>query len=546
MCVHKTRMVFVLSAVILFLSGCGEMNTVLPSTGTYQVKAVVNNVSLDDCSLVSSKDKIRPYFARSVSSDPDVTGLVVFLKNSKGEILGEKVHYCLENSLESGSKPAAEATPPKTETSSPKEQADSAQSGDLEDAEKDDSDTDEPPPNSVQSNNETLVPVKQFDKDLPYFPMPEHLPIGQYTLVFQVLGGKQNLYKAERAFYYLADAAFSFRDIQMHLPGITPGSRIIPKGTTIMLEARLDFDSRLDPYIVWYNGKKIISEGKFSDNAGTMLWKTPDQNGFLSLRAEAFPFNVRQGLTGVSREVSLPVSSKATGGNLVSGDTAELLHWYLFEGDLKDSKPPMLPEWALNPKEKKNPRWMPASGSYGLATGPNDIYMLPAVSLSQIKGGRGQFRTRFKPVGDGVIFNAQFGPSLDAGMNLSHENETLILKLNSLLMADSVTVGLPEDGAYVTAVIDFSIMPDRLEAKLDVKANPDFPESIPARADKENAALPVQASGELKVTLGAAAAVQSPSSTTDGKAAQEPLYTALWNEFALLYRSDANETGATE
>jgi len=199
---------------------------------------------------------------------------------------------------------------------------------------------------------------------------------------------------------------------------------------------------------------------------------------------------------------------------------------------------------------------MPASGSYGLATGPNDIYMLPAVSFSQIKAGKGQFQARFKPIGEGIIFNAQFGSSVDVGMNLSYENENLILSLTSPSVTDSVTVGLPESGVYITVVIDFSIMPDILEAKLDVKVNPDSPENIPAQAGKENIVLPVQSNGELKITLGAAAgqenkntgtssAVQS-SSSTDGKAAQEPLYTALWNEFALLYKSDANETEAAE
>ena len=515
MCVQKAKKAFISFVIFSFLTGCGDMNTIImPSTGTYQVRAMVNDVSLDECSLVNSKDTIRPFFARSVSGDPDVTGLVVFLKKSNGEILGKKVHYSLESKSQFGSEAAFTV------------QADSTRDEAL--------DEQQPPPNSTQTDNEILIPVKQFDRDMPCFPMPENLPIGQYIMVFQVLGGKQNLHITEKAIYYLADAGFSFKDIQMYLPGITPGSRIIPKGSTIMLEARLDFDSHLDPYIVWYNGKKIISEGSFSGGTGKILWETPDQNGFLSLRAEAFPFNIRQGLAGSSREISLPVSSKAPDANLLSGDTPQLLHWYLFEGNLKDSKAPALPERTLISKYGKAPQWMPAGGSYGLATGPGDSFTLPTVSFSQISVGSGQFLIRFKPVADGVIFNTRFGYSSDAEMNLSYENKNLILSLSTSSMTNSETIGPFENDAFITAAIDFSIKPNRLEAKLNVKENPDNPGSIPVQTGNENIALAAQISGELKVTLGGTSGPQIVP------AMQEPLFTALWNEFAILNKPNAN------
>jgi hypothetical protein len=93
-------------AFILYLSllsilfACGELNTSLfSSEGTYQVRALVNGNSLESCSLIRQNDKIIPYFAVSVVNDPDLMGLLVYLQNSKGEIIGDRVLYTTDSSI---------------------------------------------------------------------------------------------------------------------------------------------------------------------------------------------------------------------------------------------------------------------------------------------------------------------------------------------------------------------------------------------------------------------------------------------------------------
>jgi len=466
---QKAHFVFVLAIFLIFIS-CEQMDTVFLSTGTYQVKALVNNISLDDCSLISADDNVQPYFVNYTSNDPDITGLVVFLEDARGEIPESRVHFDL-------------------------------------------------------------------DKDLTLFPMPEELPAGYYSMVFRIMGGKKNLYQTEKTFYYLADKSFSFRDIQVYLPSAGAESALVPKSATVMLEARVDFDSTLDPYIIWYDEIKIISEGSFSDGAGRILWKAPEQNGFLSLRAEVFPVRARQGIAGSSREISLPVSSKAPAAALLSDDIPGILHWYVLEGDLKDSMDSKSESLNLKPEEKKEPRWIPAGGSYGLAAGPIDVYMLPLVTFTGTESG--QFIFRFKPAADGSIFTAQFGSSADIEMNLSLESENLILSLISPMMAVKETYG-PLSDDFITAMIDFTIKPDRIKAKLNVKEKQD--ESSQKQSTAENISLAALLDGECRVFLGAAISQKIKTESPDTEAAHDEqagtevkeYFTAVWDEFAIL------------
>jgi hypothetical protein len=60
MCTQKvTGALVVLFLASLFVT-CGELDTVLPSSGTYQVNALVNNSSLNDISLLSKNDRNFP------------------------------------------------------------------------------------------------------------------------------------------------------------------------------------------------------------------------------------------------------------------------------------------------------------------------------------------------------------------------------------------------------------------------------------------------------------------------------------------------------
>ena len=546
--VYTQKVIKIISSLIAlaFLGGCGALDAILPSAGTYKVNALINGQSIDKYSIVSFGDEIQPHFEESVSDDPDVTALMVFLKNSKGDIVGGRFIYTLDmeaaseilsiqeqfikqNSIQNDSEGKGGA---------PDEEPDEEEGEAVSDGEKDAAADEKPElPYYYRKGSETIIPVQYMD-ELPFLPLPKDLPMGWYTMVFHVQSGKENLHKSEKTFFYLADTEFSLKSIQVHLPGITENIQLIPTGMVIMLEAKLVFDTRLEPYIVWYNGKKIISEGRYSDGAWKLLWKMPDQNGFFPITVEVFPVANRQDLAGYSQEISLPVSSKAHGINLLTKDTPELFYWYRFEGNLNESKAPSITGRALVSAGQKEPQWMPAGGTYGLITGSDDTYTLPDVSL--VSGGTEsrKFFFSFKPLDEGGVFTVQFGPTFDVTMELSTEGENLVLSLASPLKTVSATFGPLEPDAFVTAGIDFSIQPDMIAAKLNIMGD------LGNRGEPapETITLAAAVNGDFKTTLGACRKKVSPDIDPETgqeaeteKIPQEPVFTALWDEFALLY-----------
>ena len=722
------RMALTIILVFSLCISCGELDTVLVSSGTYRVQATVNGRSLEACSLVRANDHIRPYFATPVANDPDMTGLSVFIQTPAGVITGKKIRYALQDTEASSSATGSEAwdqpylatnedntnetqsgsaigsedssgiqgnaftnsgsgasggtqggmvadsgassetqsglaadsgisgaaqsdsvaglgisnetqtgTAADSGASSEIQGSPAAGSGNIngtQDGLAADSETSGGMQNdsaadlensggipgfpvvdsetsgtqggsfagsetsggmqsspvtgatsgvqndsgissgtqgssatataSGNSNSgtqsssatgwgtssgtqsgsdaglgtssgtqggpieEVVVRVKSLDQDIPYFTLPEDMAIGQYTMVFQVLGGKETLYRTETRFFYLGRAHFDLRDIQLYLPSVSSGSRLILPGQTVMLDAQLEFDSRLDPYIVWYRGRTIISEGRFTEGAGNILWKASEQTGFHSLRAEVFPVRLRQGFAGLSREISLPVSAKAAAAGYFFGNAPAytplhvpameaavpaqgspktfraaaqsflpvnaavpeshtgaveappveppvLLHWYQLGGNLRDSKTAVSAEWALIPVNEKPPCWAAAGNSYGLSAGPDNAYLLPPITFfpKTADSGGGRFLLHYKPLADGGIFSAVFPlratPARNAGLYLFKEGDSLVLRLSAPGVSDvEIPVSLESAGSrsYITLGIEFFIRPYRLEARL--------------------------------------------------------------------------------
>ena len=454
----------VLLAILVFFGACDDMESFFPA-GTYKMNVEVNGISLDDCSFISSNDKIYPYFEESVTKDPDITALVVFLRNSNGEIAGNKIRYSLDD-----------------------------------DAEED----------------ETLVLVKNLD-DLPFFPIPEYLPVGRYTMVSQVLSEKDVLQKNEKIFYYLSNTVFSYEGINVYLPGLTENTQIIPKETVLLLETQLDFESNVDPYIVWYNGRRKISEGRFSDGAGQLFWKSPDQSGFFTISAEVFPTNNYIGLSGFQKEVSILVSSKTSDLNLVQDDVTQLVHWYIFEGNLNDSKAAASTEKALKPANKKL-QWKSRNGTYGLASGSDNTYTLPKVSISEYKSTNWKALFRFMPFNEGQIFSVLFEEYPDVYINLSMEDQDLVLTLVSPTETVSQIVSLPEEVSFITASVNFSILPNLLSAKINV-----FEDS-----DEQSELQPISLEAGIKDSFRILLGINE-----NNLESGVPVHTALWDEFAL-------------
>jgi len=549
MCVQKFK-IMVFLAVLACLYGCGPMDAILPSTGTYKINFNINDATLNELSFFNLNDKIHPFFEESVSDDPDVTALVVFLRNSRGNTVGWKVVYSIEETVtdKKDKGDAVSPAPPPDPQAQDSPQADLLEDTEEEAAEEDPAEDEllteeeeeedlpavitesEPIQDSYKDGDELVIVVKSLDGVLPDFPLPNNLSVGRYTLVSHVMSGKDILQKIEKSIYYMGKTLFSYDGIQVHLPGIAESAQVIPKGMVVMLETALDFDSRLNPYIIWYNGRRKIDEGYYSDGAGRLLWKAPEQSGFFSLRAEVFPVDNFNGLSGYLNEISLLVSSKTIDVNFVSENIVQLLHWYTFEGNLKDSKMLSSPELELKTDAKNKPKWAAVNGTYGLLAGSQDVFSFPSVSITNDGTETWQMLFRFNPLDDGVILSVQFSNHGDIFMNLKVEDHNLVLELVSPTETVSKTHALPEQDSFIKAGVIFSILPEMLSANINIMG--DY--IVNNEADWEQTGIFAEIEGEFQILLG-----HKPQSDGESETGKKREFTAIWDEFALYFMPPA-------
>jgi len=561
--------VLILFSSLLVLSGCGELSTSLfPAGGTYQVKALVNDTLLESCSIIRQGDKIIPYFAVSVEGDPDLTGLLVYLQNPNGDIVGQKVLYTihpvdgavLQETLQ-------EDKASKGKDSGDNDSAASSGAGESETVgqTEDDSKQLTEKQASVDSKSaakkyDTVIRVKSFEHEMPSFPLPKNMETGPYSLVFKALGTSNTLSLTEVDIFYLGSVELHVKDISMYLPWLSD-TRLIPPGAAVMLQANLDFDSSLNPYVIWYNGRNIIGEGHISEGAGNILWKAPEQSGFYSLRLEVLPHLLKRNLTGIFREITLPVSAKASqtsyffenrfdypakrplaagtayteqvqlaAGLTASADKAatspippehpELIRWYRFDGNLNEANP--APERMFEPAGKKTPRWEAAGQSYGLSAGPDDIYLLRSIRFfrqGQDQGG-GIFLFHIRPISEGTIFSAFFPLLASASdgvwMDMAMRENAITLRLNTKTASVEIPVnsGYSEEQGFIPIVVEFYIRSNRFEAKLSLG------EDLPMQSMTGGIRLPGALAGEGRIRLGADK--RTPDSAAETKSALEP------------------------
>jgi len=536
MCGQKTVKIFYILAFSVFigvLCGCEVIDNILTSADIYKINARIDGVPLEDCSYVKSTDSINLSFEDPVSDDPDVSALVVFLKNSAGDVAGWKVTYTIDPSAA------------KKETA-------------LKQNEKE---TDEKQIEKKafvfnENGDEIIIPVVNLDGELPSFQIPESLSVGNYTLNLQIMNKKEVLQKTEKNIYYIGRTAFSYEGINVYLPGAVDTPHLVPKESVVMLEVNLKFDARLNPYIIWYDGKNKISEGKFSDGAGAIFWKTPEQNGFFSLCAEVFPMEKSGDLAGYKKEISLLVSSNVNNIHLISSNIEQLKHWYTMEGNLNDLKNTASDGNALRLGTKNKPKWMGMDGTYGVATGYNNILKLPKISVLHKDTETWQILLRFKPLNNGVILSARFDSSPDTEMFLSIEGKDLVLKLNSAQKTVLQTVRLPQESgefpenieehlSFITAGIKFSINSNALSAQINVTGN-----FRPAELAARPITLETKIKNEFTITLGftndsSLAELKNAGDKPESSAEQKnvkifPEYNVLWDEFALYYMPPIN------
>ncbi|MDR2630077.1 MAG: hypothetical protein LBC60_04060 [Spirochaetaceae bacterium] len=507
----------------LILMACGDLgwDMVLSSTGTYQVSALVDEVSLDTCSIVGQNSDIYPYFKNSLGNDPDVRGLVVFLQDSQGEKVSREFHYSL--SAESKQEPEPEEkTLSESGEINPDDPPVETQAGDV-------------PEKKI---TEEFIQVRRLDQQLPAFIFPEELPIGYYTLVFQVLGEKNVLYRTEKSIYYVADAEFELTDLQSYLPGALAGAHLASPGENVLLEALISADERLNPYVIWYSGKQSIAEGYVAEGAARFVWQVPEQPLFHNIRAEVFPTmpesRLRRSITGKAKELVLPVSTKNDRKRNFADEADPFTHWYDFAGTLRNVKNPG-DSGDLTPLGTSVPVWMPHAGMYGLSIGPGDQYGLPIAftALNQNEQGQGRIKLQFAPLGKGVI--------LDLSLNLKDSSDTLHINVSlaeaGLVLSMDVgkeryetTLELTEGEDYISLFFDYQLSNNYIKAGLSLNNTDVF-------LEPDISALSASLTGEGTLLLGSTvlSTPETSPNEIEEKEAQEKEITLIIVELRSVY-----------
>jgi hypothetical protein len=433
------KVFFLLSAVILLIS-CGEMGAVfLTGSSDYEVGAYVNGIAVKNKSIVKSGDIVRPAFLRYMSEDPDLTGLQVFIEDSQGIMLGDMVHYSL-------------------------------------------------PGGAVPEQSGILRTIRDVNEEFDAFPLPEDLAIGQYTLNFNVMGGKSILYQSSQTMYFVSNLNFSIEGIRTYMPGKSEGSQLIPPNTTILLEAAITSDKNLDPYIIWYHEEQKIAEGKLSEHYHHLLWTVPKTEGFPKIRMEVFPFlagdKPAKNTKGVETELSLVVSNKAALPHSFEENGGDALYWYQFDGNIAPSENSVKNDAVLVKTQESPPRWEPLSDIYGLVIGEDDSYEIPNFSVSLNNESDTEYdlytlNTNFSPQNKGTLFQGIFKPN---GSDLSSLHLEVLLEENEIVLSlqngkdiftESIPVEFSENKDFIITKLQFYAFQNQFSAFLELLT--DFP-----------------------------------------------------------------------
>jgi hypothetical protein len=260
------------------------------------------------------------------------------------------------------------------------------------------------------------------------------------------------------------------------------------------------------------------------------------------------PYHLRRKLTGFFREITLPVSTKASLTGYFFGDAPdyaaksplaagtayaeqlaaaltvaedadkttaptmpeypELLRWYRFDGSLDDKS--SAPELMFEALDEKPPSWAAAGQSYGLSAGPGDVYLLRPVNFfrqGQDQGG-GIFLFHIRPVTEGVVFSAFFPTLASANvgvwMDMVMRETAIVLRLKT----NETTVEIPVNTGYsglqglTPVVVEFYIRPYRFEAKLSLGEERPIQSMAGVQSMAGELRLSGALSGESKIRMG--------------------------------------------
>ncbi|MDR2150012.1 MAG: hypothetical protein LBO67_04190 [Spirochaetaceae bacterium] len=458
MFMYTARNSYMLLPALLFcllFTACNEMETVFTTGTVYKVTAQVGDTTIDEAPLITSKDALAPYFITAVAKDPDIRSLTVFLQNSSGQIVMDKVQYALFIP------PEDEEPESNLEESAPEENAE---------IEKQESWTVQKTIDNSLVKTRTVA-VESLAEVLPPFFIPDTVPLGQYSLIFQINSEKAVLFTAEKQIYFINDAEFMIDNIQMFLPDFSEQSHLIPVETLLMLQTHIKYDPRLNPYIIWSFNKKEIGKGFVSAGADKILWNVSEKPGFQTLRVELFPFPPQGTIKGKFIELLLPVSAKFKNEGFFAREAQSLRDWYQFRKDLRDSRQTKI--LAITP-EYQSPSWLGVSGIYGIGLGNKTAYSLPMDSFVLRKNekntGTLAFYTYF--LSDGTFFRAYYrGSSVSVEITLTVQQGKLSLTAKNEDTIRTVALDrfvLGSDGFY-TLYYNFTVHDTKLVAHIALK-----------------------------------------------------------------------------
>lgn len=412
------------------------MDTMISTSASYKVGALVDEQDLSELAVVASTSVIRPLYVPDSAKDPDVLAFRVLLKDPEGEQVAEAVEYRERNSSS----------------------------------------------RTVASDGAGLLIVDSLSDALPTFALPADLSVGRYFLVFQVVGDDGVLYEERRSFFYIGDKAFSITSLASFPPGSGPSgdAPLFPTKVPLLLEVGIDAGPELDPYVVWSFDGKRLGGARAADGGKRIMWTTPGNAGFYRIEVSLYPTvpsaNELSSLSGVTRSITIAASPTAAFPGLPNPDSA-YVSIFRFLGDLKergiapDSAHPL--EAAF---EKTVDEWLPFTSGYGLGVGPSRSYLSarPAVPVEDGAVHPSRVILSASVRRAGLIWQTVFAgdggeePELSVSLEETESGPTLTVRSNGLDKTIHVEQAMPF--ADAAQVFEIEFFPSaKVSAALSVK-----------------------------------------------------------------------------
>jgi len=316
---------------IISLFSCGEMNTIISTTSSYKVEALVAKLGLDECSILGPEDALNPILSMETAYDPDAVIFQISLRDQFENEAAVAVVYRERRSVAS----------------------------------------------KVLGNDlEGVILVDRLTDSLPAFSFPADLPMGMYKLVFEVRGEDGVLFEKSQTVFFTGETPFILKGLVSYPPGTGPSSTtlLFPQSVYLLMAAEYEAGEdesgeKLDPYFIWSFAGKKIAEGFASEGLDTLLWKTPSIDGFHRLQVEMLPYKPSYGsdpdFKGFTGELAVATSSSAPLPGL-PGQNSAYLTIFRFLGNLEHTGSKDTASWNLTVPEDLKPEWSRFDSGYGL------------------------------------------------------------------------------------------------------------------------------------------------------------------------------------